>query len=123
MRVVVFVKSTADAEKGTDFTDPKVLKMMEDMGKYNEELKKAGIMVTGAGLQPATAGKRVAFNGPDRKVVDVSYKDPGELVAGFWIWDVKDMNEAVEWVKKCPNPMFGPSEIEIRPFYEFGDPQ
>ncbi len=123
MRVIVFVKSTADAEKGTDFTDPKVLSMMEAMGKYNDELEKSGLMVTCAGLQPGSAGKRVAFNGTGRTVVDVKYKDPGELVAGFWIWDVKDMDEAIAWVKKCPNPMFGPSEIEIRPFYEFGNPQ
>ncbi len=123
MRVVVFVKSTADAEKGVDFSDPRTNKMMEEMGKFNDELTKAGIMVSGAGLQPATKGKRVAFNGKDRKVVDVSFKDPGEIVAGFWIWDVKDMDEAISWVKKCPNPMFGPSEIEIRPYYEFDEPQ
>lgn len=123
MRVIVFVKSTAEAEKGTDFTDPKVLEMMTAMGKFNDELEKAGIMVTCAGLQPATAGKRVAFNGKDRTVLDVKYKDASELVAGFWIWDVKDMDEAIAWVKKCPNPMFGPSEIEIRPYYELGNPQ
>lgn len=123
MRVVVFVKSTADAEKGVDFSDPRTTKMMQDMGKFNEELQKAGIIVSGAGLQPATKGKRVAFDGPNRKVVDVTYKDPGEIVAGFWIWDVKDMEEAIQWVKKCPNPMFSPSEIEIRPYYEFDEPQ
>jgi hypothetical protein len=123
MRVMVFVKATEDSEKGMDLSSPETMAMMEEMGKFNDELKKAGIMVTGGGLQPSSAGKRVAFDGASRTVVDVTYKNAGELVAGFWIWDVKDMNEAIEWVKRCPNPMFGPSEIEIRPFYEFGDPQ
>lgn len=120
MRVMVFVKATEDSEKGMDFKDPRTLKMMEDMGKFNDELVKAGIlkMENCGGLQPSSVGKRVAFNGTDRKVIDGPFDHPRSLDTGYWIWDVKDMDEAVAWVKKCPNPMFGPSEIEIRPFYE-----
>ena len=117
MRVMVLVKATADSEKGT-MPDPA---MLAAMGKYNEELMKAGIMKDAAGLKPTSQGKRVAFDGADRKVIDGPFSATSEIVAGFWLWEVKDMDEAVAWVKKCPNPMPGPSEIEIRPFYEMTD--
>jgi hypothetical protein len=117
MRVMVFVKATADSEKGL-MPEPG---MFEAMGKFNEELVKAGIMLSGDGLKPSSQGKRVAFDGASRRVIDGPFAETRELVAGFWIWQVKDMAEAVEWVKRCPNPMPGPSEIEIRPFYEMSD--
>jgi len=91
------------------------------MGKFNEELVKAGIMQAGEGLKPSSEGKRIAFDGPGRTVIDGPFSQTRELVAGFWLWDVKDMDEAVAWVKRCPNPMPGPSEIEIRPLYEMSD--
>ena len=120
MRVMVLVKATADSEKGFVKT-PETMAMMEAMGKFNDELIKAGILKDGDGLTPSSEGKRVGFDGADRKVTDGPFAHPGELVAGFWIWEVKDMAEAVAWVKRCPNPMPGPSEIEIRPFYEMAD--
>lgn len=120
MRVMVLVKATADSEKGFVKT-PETMAMMEAMGKFNDELIKAGILKDSDGLKPSSEGKRVAFDGPDRTVIDGPFAHPGELVAGFWIWEVKDMAEAVAWVKRCPNPMPGPSEIEIRPFYEMAD--
>ncbi len=123
MRVMVFVKATEDSEKGVDFSSPETMKMMEEMGKFNDELEKAGIMVTCGGLQPSSAGKRVAFDGTKRTVIDGPFAHPRSLDTGFWIWNVRDMDEAVTWVKRCPNPMFGPSEIEIRPFHELGNPQ
>ena len=95
--------------------------MFETMGRYNEELVNAGIMRAGEGLKPSSQGKRVAFDGPSRTVIDGPFAETKELVAGFWLWEVKDMAEAVEWVKRCPNPMPGPSEIEIRPLYEAAD--
>ena len=124
MRVMVLVKATEDSEK-TVFNpqDPQTAEMMAAMGRFNDELRAAGMLVTAAGLQPSSAGKRVGFDGRNRTVMDGPFAETKELVAGFWIWDVKDMDEAVAWVKRCPNPMPGPSEIEIRPFYEFGDPQ
>jgi hypothetical protein len=123
MRVMVFVKATADSEKGTDFKDPKVLEMMTAMGRFNDELQAAGILDPRecAGLKPSSAGKRVGFDGAGRTVKDGPFAHPNELVAGFWIWTVKDMDEAAAWVKRCPNPMMGPSEIEIRPFFEDAD--
>lgn len=120
MRVMVIVKATRDSEAGLKF-DADTTAMFEAMGKFNEELVKAGIMVSGDGLKPSSAGKRVRFDGTKRTVTDGPFGAPEELVAGFWIWNVKDMNEAVEWVKRCPNPMPGPSDIEIRPFYEATD--
>jgi hypothetical protein len=117
MRVMVFVKATKDSEQGIMPST----ELFEAMGKYNEELVKAGIMLTGEGLKPSKEGKRVAFDGPKRAVIDGPFAETRELVADFWIWEVKDMAEAVEWVKRCPNPMPGPSEIEIRPFYEMAD--
>lgn len=117
MRVMVIVKGTADSEKGL-MPDPA---LFEAMGKFNEELIAAGIMQSGDGLKPSSQGKRVHFDGTARRVSDGPFGPPSELVAGFWIWQVKDMEEAVAWVKRCPNPMPGPSDIEIRPFYEEAD--
>lgn len=117
MRVMVLVKATEDSEKGILPTP----EMFEAMGRYNEELDKAGILRDADGLKPSSHGKRVAFDGPDRTVIDGPFANTRELVAGFWLWEVKDMDEAVAWVKRCPNPMPGPSEIEIRPVYEAAD--
>jgi hypothetical protein len=117
MRVVVFVKATEDSEKGALPST----ELLEAMGKYNEELVKAGIMLGGDGLKPSSQGKRIAFDGPTRTVMDGPFAETRELVAGFWLWEVKDMDEAIEWVKRCPNPMPGPSEIEIRPIYDLTD--
>ena len=117
MRVVVFVKATEDSEQGR-MAPPELL---EAMGKYNEALVNAGVMLGGDGLKPSSQGKRIAFDGADRTVIDGPFAETRELVAGYWIWEVKDMDEAVAWVKRCPNPMFGPSEIEIRPVYEMSD--
>ncbi|MCG7363293.1 YciI family protein [Roseomonas sp. ACRSG] len=114
---MVLVKATQDSEAGT-MPPPELL---EAMGKYNEELAKAGILLAGEGLKPSSQGKRVAFDGADRTVTDGPFPATGELVAGFWLWEVKDMAEAVEWVRRCPNPMPGPSEIEIRPLFELED--
>ncbi|MBD2747445.1 YciI family protein [Microvirga sp. BT688] len=117
MRVMVLVKATKDSEAGIMPST----ELFEAMGKFNEELVNAGIMRAGDGLKPSSQGKRVAFDGPDRRVIDGPFAQTNELVAGYWLWEVKDMAEAVEWVKRCPNPMPGPSEIEIRPFYEMAD--
>jgi hypothetical protein len=120
MRVMVLVKATEESEKGFVLT-PETRAMMEAMGRFNDELRDAGILVTADGLKPSSDGKRVAFDGSNRTVVDGPFAQPRELVAGFWLWDVKDMEEAVAWVKRCPNPMPGPSEIEIRPLHEMAD--
>lgn len=120
MRVMVFVKATEDSEKGMDPT-PEMTEMFEAMGKFNEELVNAGVMLGGDGLKPSSAGKRIAFDGANRSVIDGPFAETRELVAGYWIWEVKDMDEAVAWAKRCPNPMPGPSELEIRPFYEMED--
>ncbi len=119
MRVIVFVKATEGSEQGIHDTAD-TAKMFEDMGRFNQELEKAGILKMGDGLKPSSEGKRVRFDGTQRTVKDGPFP-ANEVVAGFWIWEVKDMNEAVEWVKKCPNPMMGPSDIEIRPLYEMED--
>ena len=120
MRVMVFVKATEDSEKG-HFPEPWTTQMFEAMGKFNDELRKAGVLLMGDGLKPSSKGKRVAFDGPGRTVIDGPFAATRELVAGFWLWEVKDMDEAFAWVKRCPNPMLGPSEIEIRPLYEMAD--
>ena len=117
MRVMVLVKATADSERG----DLPTAELLEAMTRYNEELAKAGIMLFADGLKPSSAGKRIAFDGDKRSVIDGPFAATNELVAGFWLWQVKDMAEAVAWVKRCPNPMPGPSEIEIRPLYELAD--
>ena len=120
MRVMVLVKATEDSEKGI-LPTTWMTEMLEAMGKFNDELRNAGILRAADGLKPSSQGKRVAFDGPRRRVIDEPFADTKELVAGFWLWQVKDMDEAVAWVKRCPNPMPGPSEIEIRPFYEMAD--
>jgi hypothetical protein len=117
MRVAVFVKATAESEAGA--MPP--TELLEAMGRYNEELINAGILLAGEGLHPSSKGKRVAFDGSDRSVSEGPFASTNELVAGFWLWQVRDMDEAVEWVKRCPNPMPGPSEIEIRPVFELAD--
>ena len=117
MRVMVFVKATADSEAGVMPST----ELFEAMGRYNQQLFKAGIMKSGDGLKPSSEGKRIRFDGADRTVTDGPFSATNEIVAGFWLWEVKNMDEAVEWVKRAPNPMPGPSEIEIRPFYEFED--
>ena len=117
MRGMVLVKATEDSEKGILPTPD----LFEAMGKYNEELVKAGILLAADGLKPSSQGKRIAFEGKGRTVVEGPFEATRELVAGFWLWEVKDMDEAVAWVKRCPNPMPGPSEIEIRPLYEISD--
>ena len=117
MRVMVMVKATEDSEKGVLPTP----ELLEAMGKFNDELLKAGIMKAGDGLKPSSKGKRVAFKDTGRLVIDGPFTETKELVAGFWLWEVADMDEAVAWVKRCPNPMPGPSEIEIRPLYEAAD--
>ena len=115
MRVMVLVKATEDSEKGF-FKTPETMKMMEEMGRFNDELRNAGILQEADGLTPSSKGKRIAFNGSSRTVIDGPFGNARDLVAGFWIWEVTDMDEAVAWVKRCPNPMLGPSVIEIRPF-------
>jgi len=123
MRVMVLVKATEDSEKRDFVRTPEAARAMEAMGKFNDELRKAGILRAADGLKPSSHGKRVAFDGPGRTVIDGPFAHPRELVAGFWLWEVKDMDEAVAWVKRCPNPMPEPSEIEIRPLYEMADLQ
>jgi hypothetical protein len=117
MRVMVLVKATKDSEAGIMPST----ELLTAMGKFNEQLINAGIMQAGEGLKPSSQGKRVAFDGPSRTVIDGPFAETRELVAGFWLWEVKDMAEAVAWVKRCPNPMPGPSEIEIRPVFELAD--
>jgi len=117
MRVMVLVKATADSEAGRLPS----AELLEAMGRYNETLAEAGVLLAGEGLKPSSHGKRVAFDGDGRTVVDGPFAATGELVAGFWLWQVEDMDEAVDWVRRCPNPMPGPSEIEIRPVYEMED--
>ena len=121
MRVMVLVKATEDSEKNGFVPTPENLAMLEAMGKFNEELQRAGVLIAADGLKPSSEGKRVAFDGPSRTVIDGPFAETKELVAGFWLWEVKDMDEAVAWAKRCPNPMQGPSEVEIRPLYEMAD--
>jgi hypothetical protein len=114
---MVFVKATKDSEAGVLPTQ----ELLEAMTAFNEQLVAAGILVDGDGLKPTSAAKRVHFSGKDRTVSDGPFTDTKEIVAGYWIWNVKSMEEAIEWVKKCPNPMPGESEIDIRPFYGLED--
>ena len=120
MRVMVFVKATEDSEKGFVRT-PETDAMLEAMGKFNDELREAGILREADGLKPSSAGKRVAFDGPDRMVTDGPFAETKELVAGFWLWKCPSLQEAIDWVKRCPNPMTGPSEIEIRQIFSAED--
>ena len=117
MRFMVIVKATKDSEAGVLPTE----KLLAEMGKYNEELAKAGVMLAGEGLQPSSKGARVRFSGKKRTVVDGPFAETKELIAGFWLWRVKSLDEAIEWVKRCPNPFEGDSEIEIRQVFEAED--
>lgn len=117
MRFMILVKADKNSEAGT-LPDEKLLTAM---GKYNEELVKAGIMLAGEGLHPSSKGARVRFSGDKRTVIDGPFAETKELVAGFWLWQVKSKEEAIEWVKRCPNPMLGDSEIEIRQVFEAED--
>lgn len=117
MKVMVLVKATKDSEAGILPTAT----LLAEMGKFNEELVKAGVMLAGEGLRPSAQGKRVQFSGRSRTLMDGPFSETKELVAGFWLWQVRSIEEAVEWVKRCPNPMPGDSEIEIRPLYELAD--
>jgi len=116
MKVMVFVKATADSEAG-EMPD---IEMFEAMGKYNEELANAGILLSCDGLQPSAKGARVHFSGKDRTVSQGPFKE-NQLVAGYWLWEVKSLEEAIEWVKRCPNPMMSDSDIDIRPLVEVED--
>lgn len=117
MRVMVIVKATSDSETGTMPSE----QLLTDMGRFNEELVKAGVMLAGEGLHPSSRGKRVEFSGSRRTVIDGPFSETKELVAGFWLWQVRSMEEAIEWVKRCPNPHEGDSIIEIRPVFEAED--
>ena len=117
MRVMVIVKANKDSEAGML---PKE-KLLTEMGKFNEELVKAGVLLAGEGLQPTSKGKRVKFSGEKRMVTDGPFTETKELIAGFWLWQVRSMEEAVEWVKRCPSPHEGESEIEIRQVFEAED--
>lgn len=117
MRVMVMIKATAQSEAG----EMPETELLAAMGRFNEELVQAGVMLAGEGLKPSSAGKRVRFAGTGRTVVDGPFAETKELLAGFWLWQVKSMDEAVAWVKRCPNPMQAESEIEIRPVFEAED--
>jgi hypothetical protein len=117
MKVMVMIKATPDSETGVMPSE----QLLTDMGNYNEALVKAGIMLAGEGLHPSSKGARVRFSGANRTVTDGPFTETKELVAGFWIWQVQSMDEAIAWVKRCPNPMLGDSEIEIRPIFEMED--
>jgi hypothetical protein len=120
MKVMVFVKATTDSEAGVMPTQ----ELLTTMGAYNESLVRAGIMLAGEGLKPSRHGKRVHFSGKTRTVTDGPFAETKELVAGFWLWQVRSIEEAVEWVRRCPNPMLTDSDIEIRPVFgpeDFGD--
>ena len=118
MRFMVIVKATAESEKEGFLPDPQLI---AEMGKFNEELIKAGVVLAMDGLQPSSKGARVKFSGKSRTVVDGPFTESKELIAGFWIWQVKSLQEAIEWVKRCPNPHGGDSEIEIRQVFEMED--
>lgn len=117
MKVIVFVKATPSSERGEMPSE----ELLTSMGNYNEQLVKAGIMLAGEGLKPSSAGARVRFSGNDRTVIDGPFAETKELVAGFWIWEVKSLEEAIAWVKRCPNPMMEESDIEIRPVFSMED--
>jgi hypothetical protein len=117
MRVMVLVKANEDTEAGI----PPSTELLNEMGKYNEELVKAGIMLDGEGLHPSSKGARIVFSGDDRRVVDGPFAETKELLAGYWVWQVRDMDEAIEWAKRCPNPTGGESVLELRPVFELDD--
>jgi hypothetical protein len=114
MKVMVMVKASADSEAGVMPSE----QLFAEMGRYNEELVKAGILLAAEGLHPSSKGVRVRFSGPNRTATDGPFAETNELVAGFWLWRVESMDEAIEWVRRCPNPMPGESEIEIRPIFD-----
>jgi hypothetical protein len=117
MRVVVFVKASKESEAGVMPSE----QMLAEMGKFNEELVKAGVMLDGQGLHPSSKGARIRFSGPKRTVVDGPFTETKELIAGYWVWQVRSMDEAIEWAKRCPNPTGHDSELEIRPIFEAED--
>lgn len=117
MRVMVMIKATAQSEAG----EMPATELLAAMGRFNEELVQAGVMLAGEGLKPSAVGKRVRFAGSGRRVIDGPFAETKELLAGFWLWQVASMDEAVAWVRRCPNPMDGESEIEIRPVFEAED--
>ena len=117
MRFMVIVKADKDSEAGVLPNE----QLLTEMGKYNEELVKAGVMLAGEGLHPSSKGARVKFSGKQRTVIDGPFLETKELIAGFWLWEVNSLEEAIEWVKRCPNPMAGESEIEIRQVFEAED--
>jgi hypothetical protein len=117
MRFLVMVKATPESERDA-MPD---MELLQAMGRFNEDLEKAGILLTGWGLKSSRHGARVHFDGKSRTVVDGPFSETKELVAGFWIWECKDMAECLEWVKRCPNPMPGPSDIEVRPYHDASD--
>jgi hypothetical protein len=117
MRVMILVKATPESEAGR----LPGTELLEAMGAYNEELAKAGVLLAGEGLRPSSEGARVRFEGSERSVVDGPFTETKELIAGFWLWEVRSLEEAVEWVKRCPSPMDGEAEIEIRPVFEADD--
>ncbi|MCC6179733.1 MAG: YciI family protein [Chloroflexi bacterium] len=117
MRVMVIVKASNESEAG----EMPSKQLLTDMGNFNEELVKAGVMLAGEGLHPSSKGARVRFSGKSRTVIDGPFAETKELIAGYWLWQVKSMAEAIEWVKRCPNPMEGESEIELRPVFEAED--
>ena len=117
MRFMILVKATKDSEAGTLPSE----KLLTEMGNFNDELVKAGVMLAGEGLHPSSKGARVRFSGEKRTVIDGPFAETKELVAGYWLWEVKSKEEAIEWVKRCPNPMPGESEIEIRQLFETED--
>jgi hypothetical protein len=124
MRFMILVKATEESESGVMPDPEKMTQMFTEMGKFNEELVNAGVMVAGEGLLPSSKGARVLFSGEKRTVTDGPFAETKELVAGYWIWELDSMDEAIEWVKRCPNPMMGESEIEIRQIAtmeDFGD--
>ncbi len=117
MRFMVIIKANKDSEAGVMPSE----KILTEMGKFNEELVKAGVMLAGEGLQPSSKGARVKFSGTKRTVIDGPFTESKELIGGFWLWQVKSKEEAIEWVKRCPNPFDGESEIEIRQVFEASD--
>ena len=117
MKVLVLVKASVDSEAGVMPSE----ELLRAMGQFNEELVKAGVLLAAEGLRPSAHGKRVRYSGPNRTVIDGPFAETKELIAGFWIWQVKTIDEAVEWLKRCPNPMPGESEIEIRPVFQMED--
>jgi hypothetical protein len=117
MRFMIMIKATKDSEAGVMPSE----QLLTEMGRFNEELVKAGVLLAGEGLQPSSKGSRVKFSGEKRTVIDGPFAETKELIAGYWLWQVKSKEEAIEWVKRCPNPMPGESEIEIRQVFEVDD--